>query len=276
MIWIQHDFYDNFVKSVQTGDIDLSLDIFRSELSDLLTYKSKNVFGLFDKLKISYSKKASYQELVDIIINQIKKNQKFVRGLSFLIGESNEVAKKNKKEDWQKLLNNITNGINVVAKYFIDNPKRENLFKRQIKDMIGLKSSVTGNDNRELEKKDNTVLWIIGIAAVCVAGYFVYRYFDKKRQDRMRLDSLNPNPTPLPILDKVEVPNANQVNQSVAPTPQPIDPSFNVPDDVLLPENPMPNAGGSVQINVSTTPTSTSIPNTPTPTINTNQAPQSL
>jgi hypothetical protein len=250
MIWIQHDFYENFVKSIQT----------------------KNVFGLFDKLKISYSKKASYQELVDIIINQIKTNQKFVRGLSFLIGESNEVAKKNKKEDWQKLLNNITNGINIVAKYFIDNPKRENLFKRQIKDMIGLKSSVTGNDSRELEKKDNTVLWIIGIAAVCVAGYLVYRYFDKKRQERMRLESLNPNsfPSSSPMPDtKLEVPDlTNQVTQ-----PKPIDPSFSVPDDVLLPESPIPTANtGGVQINVSTTPTPTPTL-TPTPIA---QTPQSI
>jgi hypothetical protein len=272
MIWIQHDFYENFVKSIQTKDIDLSLDIFRSELSDLLTYKSKNVFGLFDKLKISYSKKASYQELVDIIINQIKTNQKFVRGLSFLIGESNEVAKKNKKEDWQKLLNNITNGINIVAKYFIDNPKRENLFKRQIKDMIGLKSSVTGNDSRELEKKDNTVLWIIGIAAVCVAGYLVYRYFDKKRQERMRLESLNPNsfPSSSPMPDtKLEVPDlTNQVTQ-----PKPLDPSLSVPDDVLLPESPIPTANtGGVQINVSTTPTPTPTL-TPTPIA---QTPQSI
>lgn len=277
MIWIQHDFYNNFVKSIETGDIDMSLDIFRSEISDLLTYKSSNLFGLFKKLKISYNKKASYQELVDKVIDLIKKNQKFVRGLSFLIGESNEVVKNNKGVSWQTLLNKITKGIEVIAKYFIDNPKKENLFKKKLKDMIGLKSSVSGDDNRSLNKKDNTFLWIFGIAAVCVGGYLLYRYFDKKRQDRMRLESLNPQSN----FNLDEINSLKQDITSTTPTtptstpiqevPKPIDPEYIVPNDVLLPEssisqsNPTnpnsPNNTGSVQINVSTIPTQPNVVN---------------
>jgi hypothetical protein len=256
MIWIQHDFYDNFVKSIETGDIDLSLDIFRSEISDLLTYKTSNLFSLFDKLKIKYRKKSSYKELVDIIVNEIKTNKKFVRGLSFLICESNQVFKNNKSESWQKILNRITKGIETIAKYFIDNPKKEVYFKKNLKDMIGLKSSVSGDDNRQLEKKDNTLFWIFGIAAVCVAGYFIYTYFDKKRQERMRLESLNPTNTDLDKSLLSQTPTTpTPIPTSSAPAP--IDPAYSVPSDVLLPDNNLNNLNnptGGVQINVSTVP----------------------
>jgi hypothetical protein len=264
MIWIQHDFYNNFVQSIDTEDIEMSFDIFRSELSDLLTYRSQSLFNLFDKLKIKHKKKATYEELVDIVIDEIKKNEKFVRGLSFLIGESNEVVKNNKDLSWQKILNRITKGIEIIAKTFVDYPKKEKLFKRQLKEMVGLKSSVTGNDTRQLNKKDNTVLWIVGIAVVCVAGYFIYQYFDKQRQERMRLESLNPKSPNLDSLNNT--PHTPQPNSTPTPTPtpipeKPIDPAFTVPSDVLLPEQPnIPNSNaantGTVQINVSTTPQS--------------------
>jgi hypothetical protein len=270
MIWVQHDFYKNFIESFNSEDIDLALDIFRSELSEILTYKSDKLFELFKKLKIKYNKSQSYEELLNTVLREIKKNKKFVAGLSFLIGENNDVVKNHKKIKWQKLLDGITFGIVRIAEYFEKNPRNEMLFKKRMLDMVGLKSSIKGDDKREIKEKDNTVLWIIGLVAVGVAGYFVWRYFDKKKQDRLRAESLNPT---LPKLDSggsinSGVTGAEQIsNPSVA---MPIDPEYTVPSDVLLPETPHPlssapappaiaNTGGSVQINVSTPTTPASI-----------------
>jgi hypothetical protein len=97
MIWVQHDLYKNFLRSFNTGDINLSLDIFRSELSDLLTHKPNDFFSLLEKVKIKFNKKASYEELLDIVLREMKVNEKFVRGLAFIIGENNQVNKKNPK-----------------------------------------------------------------------------------------------------------------------------------------------------------------------------------
>jgi hypothetical protein len=253
MIWVQHDFYQNFVSSVDSSDIELSLDIFRSELSDLLTYKSKSLYELFDKLKVKYRKKASYEELLDIVLREIKTNEKFVRGLSFLIGEANEVVKKNKDVKWEKLLNQITKGINIIAKYFLDNPQKEQRFKRQMLDMIGLKSSVLGDDNRELNKKDNTVLWIIGLAVVGIAGYFIWRHYDKLKQDKLRAESLNPTlGTGGNISEPMNMASGIPTASDSIPAPAPLDPAYNVPSDVLLPETPVvpPQNSSTVQINV--------------------------
>jgi hypothetical protein len=251
MIWVQHDFYSNFIQGTNSKNIELGLDIFRSEISDLLTYKSDGLYGLFDKLKIKYKKKSSYEELLDIILREMKVNEKFIRGLSFLIGESNNVIKNNPKISWDKLLDKITIGIKKINKYFIDNPRKEMLFKRRTIDMIGLKSSITGNDSRELNKKDNTVLWIFGIVAVGIAGYLVYRYFDNKKQARLRAESLQGvNPmletggsivpevtgTPMPQMNTMSEVSPVQSPTSVPNAAQSLDPAFNVANDVLIPE----------------------------------------
>jgi hypothetical protein len=255
LIWVQHDFYKNFTSSVNSNDIGLTLDILRSEISDLLTYKSDALYSLFDKLKIKYSKKASYSELLDIVLREIKTNDKFVRGLSFLIGESNEINKSNKGMSWKTLLDGITKGIKRAVVYFKENPRQEKLFRKRTIDMLGLKSSVTGDDTRDLHKKDNTVLWILGITAVCVAGYFIYTYFDKKNQDKLRLESLvrmkmkqggGIPPVDASVVSSAvappAVPDASAQVAPVAPiapvAPKPLtsnDPAYNVGSDVMLP-----------------------------------------
>lgn len=96
MIWVSHDFYENFNKSIDSNDTELMLDIFRSEITDLLTYNSSVLFQLFDKVSIKYSPKSSYEELYDKIILGIKENPKFVNGLSFLIAESTKALKEKK------------------------------------------------------------------------------------------------------------------------------------------------------------------------------------
>jgi ribosomal protein L20 len=262
MIWVQHDLYKNFLRSFNTGDINLSLDIFRSELSDLLTHKPNDFFSLLEKVKIKFNKKASYEELLDIVLREMKVNEKFVRGLAFIIGENNQVNKKNPKISWVKLLDGIKRGIEQIAVYFEQNPKQERLFRRKALDMVELKSSVIGDDNREIKKKDNTVLWILGITALGVAGYLIYRHFNKIEEAKLRAESLNIKETP-----KMELGGDLSVNQLLAkeaPKVNPLinDPSYNVSPDVLLPEmnnipqmqNPNANIGnsnaGGIQIQV--------------------------
>lgn len=263
MIWVQHDLYKNFLRSFNTGDINLSLDIFRSEISDLLTHKTNDFFSLLEKVKIKFNKKASYEELFDIVLREMKVNEKFVRGLAFIIGENNEVNKKNPKISWVKLLDGIKRGVEQIAVYFEQNPKQERLFRKKALEMVELKSSVIGDDNRDINKKDNTVLWILGITALGVAGYLIYRHFNKIEEAKLRAESLKINQAP-----KMETGGDISVNQLVAneaPKINPLinDPSYNVSPDVLLPElntnipqmqNPNSNMGnqnaGGIQIQV--------------------------
>jgi len=255
MIWVQHDLYKNFLKSFKIGDMNMSLDIFRSELSDLLTHKPDEFFSLLEKIKVKHNKKESFEELLDIVLREMKKNEKFVRGLAFLIGQNNDVVGKNPKVNWVKLIDGIKKGIEQIANYFEQNPRMEKLFRKKTLDMVELKSSVVGDITRPLNKKDNTVLWIFGIVAVGVAGYLIYRHFNKIKEDKLRAESLNTgnkklefNPTnEIPSIETQKVGGVmenggglqqnNQVNKPLFDHVN--DPAYNVSSDVLLPETPV-------------------------------------
>jgi len=241
MIWVNHDLYRNFLQSFNKGDMNLSLDIFRSEISDILTQKSESFFALLDKIKIKYNKKATYQELLELIIREMKVNEKFVRGISFIIGESNEVNKKYPNISWIKLLDSIKRGIEQIANYFEENPRQERYFVKKTLEMIEVKSSITGDDTRDLTKKDNSLLWFFGIVALGVAGYLVYRHFNKITEDRLRAESLKaPDFLKQPIMQTggqmPSVPNSLPITE-----PYSLDPEYNVPTDVLIPEQPIMN-----------------------------------
>jgi hypothetical protein len=241
MIWVNHDLYRNFLQSFNKGDMNLSLDIFRSEISDILTQKSESFFSLLDKIKIKYNKKATYQELLDLIIREMKVNEKFVRGISFIIGESNEVNKKYPNISWIKLLDSIKRGIEQIANYFEENPRQERYFVKKTLEMIEVKSSITGDDTRDLTKKDNSLLWFFGIVALGVAGYLVYRHFNKITEDRLRAESLKaPDFLKQPIMQTGgQMPSVS--NSLPITEPYSLDPEYNVPTDVLIPEQPIMN-----------------------------------
>jgi hypothetical protein len=241
MIWVNHDLYRNFLQSFNKGDMNLSLDIFRSEISDILTQKSESFFALLDKIKIKYNKKATYQELLDLIIREMKVNEKFVRGISFIIGESNEVNKKYPNISWIKLLDSIKRGIEQIANYFEENPRQERYFVKKTLEMIEVKSSITGDDTRDLTKKDNSLLWFFGIVALGVAGYLVYRHFNKITEDRLRAESLKaPDFLKQPIMQTGgQMPSVS--NSLPITEPYSLDPEYNVPTDVLIPEQPIMN-----------------------------------
>jgi hypothetical protein len=248
MIWVNHDLYRNFLQSFNKGDMNLSLDIFRSEISDILTQKSESFFSLLDKIKIKYNKKATYQELLDLIIREMKVNEKFVRGISFIIGESNEVNKKYPNISWIKLLDSIKRGIEQIANYFEENPRQERYFVKKTLEMIEVKSSITGDDTRDLTKKDNSLLWFFGIVALGVAGYLVYRHFNKITEDRLRAESLKaPDFLKQPIMQTGgQMPSVS--NSLPITEPYSLDPEYNVPTDVLIPEQPiMNNPNPSIQ-----------------------------
>ena len=259
MIWVQHDLYKNFLKSFKIGDMNMSLDIFRSEISDLLTHKTDEFYSLLEKIKIKHNKKESFEELLDIVLREMKKNEKFVRGLAFLIGENNDVVGKNPKINWVKLIDGIKKGIEQIADYFEQNPRMEKLFRKKTLSMVELKSSVIGDITRPLNKKDNTVLWVFGLIAVGVAGYFIYKHFNKIKEDKLRAESLNIGKNTdisTDISKEIQpsiIENSNQVgnvmqnggglqqnNQVNKPIFDHInDPAYNVSTDVLLPETPV-------------------------------------
>jgi len=249
MIWVSHDLFSNLTGSVASGDTELTLSIFKSELSDLIVYNTDKLFELFDKVEVKYKKSDSDEVIVGKVLDEMNTNAKFIRGLSFLIAESNDVIKNNKDKKWKTLLDKITSAVKKINTNLAD-PKDRQLFQKQTLEMIEIKASKVGNRDRKIKKKDYTVLWIFGIAIVGVSAYLLFEYLRKKRIEKalamnvakMELGGQTA-PTDLPPPNSAQVAPVNPATQPlpavatapVVPKYDPTDPAFNVSESVLVP-----------------------------------------
>lgn len=258
MIWIQHDFYSNFTSSVGSGDTELATNIFVSEVTDLLVYKTDKLFDLFDKVGIKYSPQQSDEEIIDKIIENIQSNEKFVKGLAFLMAENNDSINENKGENAVKLLNNVSGGIRKIANEFKEKPRFKQSTKIDLLDMTKTKESKVGDRNRRILKKDNTVLWLVLLVGAGFGAYYLWKYVKRKEAEKLANGGVAITPTP-------EVTPTSQV--SASPTPPPTPPLPQPPSDVLLPPQPQATVVTTTTTPI-VTPAPTSTPtNTPQPIV---------
>lgn len=264
-IYIQHDFYSNFSNSISYGDTDTAFDILKSEISELMVYKFEDVIDLFKKADIKINANKSDEDILHQVVEQIKTNPKFNRGLAFLIIKSNaeDGAVKNIADTSKKLAVQLSK----LGQEFIDNPRDQMMFENDTLDMIQLKADKKGDRDRTIVNKDNTFLWLVGIIAVGFAGYYIYKYFQNKKDAELRRLSLEPKLKTDGMADggllgesTVAASNGTLLaNGAIAgggtalgangvQAPPPIDkriydPAFNVPPDVLIPHAPQPLQG---------------------------------
>ncbi len=194
MIWIQHDFYSNFVNSVGSGDTELTLSIFTSEVTDLVVHDTANLLSMFEKAGVKIRKKASDEEIVDAILDNIQTNNKFVRGLSYLMYEWNGVKELHKQNEAQALstIGKISACIRKVAKE-IKEPSVRRSLKKDIMAMDALKVGVDGvrsgidgaEKPRDIYKKDNTVLYLMLGVAVAFGAYYLHKYFKAQKEAKL-------------------------------------------------------------------------------------------
>lgn len=267
MIWVQHDVYSNFTNSVNSGDTELAISIFKSELSDLIVYQIDSIFDLFDKLGIKYSKNESDEQILDKVLIEINTNDKLIKGLSFLIAQNNDAINKNKDKSWTSVLNSIKTAIKKINKEFTDNPQSKSLFKNETLNMIELKATKVGDRDRVIVKKDNKLIWILGIAIVGISAYLIYEYFKDKKEKELLAASTPPimetggtldtsqnvasNTATLPTIPVVQ-PSVDTLNsQNINPINNNLDPAYNVSSDVLVPlTTPSQNPSTTVSVNV--------------------------
>ena len=254
MIYIQHDFYSNFTNSVNYGDSEFALDILKSELSDLIVYNFEEIIELFKKANLSISAKRSDQDILHKIVENIKVNDKFNRGLAFLMIKNNEGSDDNKKvlENTKKLSLHLSK----LGKEFIEKPRNQVAFEKDTLDMIEMKSNVKGDRNRKVRSSDNTFWWLLAIIGVGFAGYFIYKYFQNKKDEELRRLSLEPKlNSGGEISNELSIPSNgvdgsvsvnNSVDGNVSAVNQPVvdprvnHPAYNVGTDVLIPANNIP------------------------------------
>ena len=190
MIYVENDFYSNFQGAIKSND-DQSLKVMViDQISTLIAKHRGELLELFQKAGVRTSVNPSNEEIVNLIIENIKVNVKLRAGLSFLIAKNNDLlatavkntrkGDKKEKEKQEKInyeesadtVTYIANSINIL----MEDLKGESLnsFKEKLQQQTNNKapnfssqaySKVEGQQT-PTKKKSNLWKWALVIAVV--------------------------------------------------------------------------------------------------------------
>lgn len=207
MIYVENDFYSNFQGAVKSSDDSALQNMFIDQLSTLIAKHRGEVLELFQKAGVRTSVNPSNEEIVNLIIQNLKINVKLRAGLSFLIAKNNDLlataVKNSRKEDKDKedseteekinykesadTVTYIANSLNVLVNELKGKPL--NTFKAKLQQQTNNKApnfsaqaySKVEGEKPQPKKKSNMWKWLLVIA---VAGGVYYAYkkgmFSKK------------------------------------------------------------------------------------------------
>jgi hypothetical protein len=242
MQFLNHDFYSNFEGGVKSGDVDLTIDLWVNEVSDIIMSDAGKVISLLNKVGIKTEQDVSDEEIVENIMDNIGNNSQLNKGISFLIGEFNGIMKNDK--NWKQKIDNITATYKVLLDKALKNPTTSGSIKNDIMKQIKAKADSKGDYKRIIfkqeppvaakkETKKKKTYYVVGTLLVLgVIGLTVYLYKKNKKAQLLKLadggglptpsitDGLNTGATiPAPIMNTpAPVISASNFNASVTPT----------------------------------------------------------
>lgn len=205
MIYVENDFYSNFQGAVKSSDDQALMVMVIDQLSTLIAKSRGDVLTLFQKAGVRTSVNPSNEEIVNLIIQNIKINVKLRAGLSYLIAKKNDLLattdkksrdkkekeSKEEKIDYNKSADTVTYIANSISTLMNDlKGKSLNQFKAKLTNKTNIKapnysaqaySNVEGDSNKK-KPKSKKWLWIIGGVIVIGGIYYAYKkgMFNKK------------------------------------------------------------------------------------------------
>ena len=213
MIFVENDFYLNFKNAVKSNDETALRVIFIDQISNLLAKNRGDIISLFQKVGIKTSENPSNEELVNKIVENIKKSAKLRAGLSFLISKQNDLlvssdkserkSESTKKDseseseqsdvDYEKSADTVTfiaTSLNAIAETLKN--EKLNSFQKSLIEKTNVKApNYSGKayetkkpKNKTSKKKSNKWIWIaLGVTALGVTIYAYKKGMFKKNID---------------------------------------------------------------------------------------------
>lgn len=206
MQFLNHDYYSNFEGAVKSGDVDLTIDLWVNEVSDLIMSDAGKVIDLLNKVGIKTEANVSDEEIVDSIMANIGNNAQLNRGISFLIGEFNSMMKNDK--DWKQKVDNIAATYKTLLDKALKNPTTSGSIKNDIMKQIKAKADSKGDYKRIIfkqeppvaavkETKKKKTYYVVGtLAVLAVIGIGIYIYRKNKKANLLKLADGGGLPTP--------------------------------------------------------------------------------
>lgn len=255
MQFLNHDYYSNFEGAVKSGDVDLTIDLWVNEVSDIIMSDAGKVISLLNKVGIKTDENVSDEEIVENIMNNIAVNSQLNKGISFLIAEFNGIMKSG--GDWKTKVDNIAATYKTLLDKALTNPTTSGSIKTDIMKQIKAKADAKGDYKRIIfkqeppvaatKKKNRKALYIIG-GLVVLAAIGIGIYYYRKNKNAKLLLADGGNLTPLPPMGGTAA-TGGQVN-----TPAPVISSNNM------------NVGNVTPTIAASTPAPVNVNPTPSPT----------
>lgn len=195
MIYIEQDFYLNFINAIKSND-DIALkSMLSDEISRLISERSE-LIDLLKKINIKTSEKPTNEEFSDVITKNISTDHKLRVGLAYLIAKNNNIvlSKKEKREEEENIndkkektdtVTSISTGISTFIK---SNKNNLDSFKQEIIEKSNNKSpnfsdfsfkkrdEIIKQESPKEQKKGKTWLWVLlGLAVVGGGIYLAHK-----------------------------------------------------------------------------------------------------
>lgn len=243
MQFLNHDYYSNFEGAIKSGDVDLTIDLWVNELSDLIMSDAGKVIDLLNKVGVKIEPNVSDEEIVEAITTNVGNNNQLNRGLSFLIAEMNGIIKNDK--DWKTKVDTIAVTYKTLLDKTLVNPTMSGSIKNDIMKQIKAKADSKGDYKRVIfkqvvpeaakNKKSKRVYYIVGGLLVLTAiGVGIYYYRKNKAKKALSLlaeggglnnisggSGINPAPTNIITPTQTITPTSNVGNNISTQTPTP-------------------------------------------------------
>ncbi len=91
MIYVENDFYLNFKNAVKSNDEQALKVMFIDQISTLIAKQRGEILSLFQKSDIALSENPSNEQIVNKLVENIRKSAKLRAGVSFLISKNNDL-----------------------------------------------------------------------------------------------------------------------------------------------------------------------------------------
>lgn len=165
---------------MKSGDFSVTVNILANEVSDLVVYNTQELVKSLNKIGINAQEKWSDEEIVDVILENLNKNNNLANALAFLISDYNKII--NQKGDTEKkslkIVNDIADGIRKLATQMQSDKSILVEMRKMIMDQIVSKSSANNDYKRQVWKsKSRKKLWIalgvigVGVGIACIIYY---------------------------------------------------------------------------------------------------------
>jgi hypothetical protein len=199
MITLTPDNYSNLSEASKSQDLRTLEDIFADTLSDIVSYHPQSAIDLLEESGIKIDPKSKQDVILQAILANLPDNQKLQLGFGYLYVQNNDMLANLQKEDTRQeepsgeLVVRVSRQLQPVYEALRNSEVAGRVYNRAVSHL-----SVKDEKGEYVvaEKKSGKALyWIIGLAAVGIAAYLIYRNMNKAKAVA---PVASPTPTPVP------------------------------------------------------------------------------